>query len=76
MATEHKEVPSINNSYRLGFVRAKTAKELFGPDSSAGSGCSPQLLTVTDLGTAWSDVLRPQVYISGEIHGDERVVSA
>lgn len=78
-ATAPKGEPVVGgqtNSHRYpqGFVRAKTAKELFGLDPS-GSSCSPLFMSVTDLGTAWSDVQRPQVYISGEIHGDERIVS-
>lgn len=65
-----------NSSYRLGFVRAKTAQELFEirPSGSGSSTCSPLVMSITDLGTILSDVQRPQVYISGEIHGDERVV--
>ena len=42
----------------------------------AGSGehkCSPAVMRITDLSSLVEDVERPQVLISGEIHGDERV---
>ena len=67
----------LGTKYPLGFVRSKSAQELFGlsRSSSGASHCSPIVMSVTDLGTVSGDVQRPQVYISGEIHGDERVVS-
>jgi hypothetical protein len=36
--------------------------------------CSPSIIRVSHAASLQSDVSRPQVLISGEIHGDERVV--
>ena len=38
-----------------------------------GSACSPNVIRVTDIGSIAKDRERPQIFISGEIHGDERV---
>jgi hypothetical protein len=37
--------------------------------------CSPSVIRVSHQDSLGGDFLRPQLYISGEIHGDERVVS-
>ncbi len=39
-----------------------------------GVHCSPQILRVSEVASLAEDAQRPQIYISGEIHGDERVV--
>lgn len=40
----------------------------------SGLSCSPHIVSITHLSSVKDDASRPQVLISGEIHGDERVV--
>ena len=52
------------------------AKNLYeiGEVEQNGVKCTSVIARVTDRATLNNDVQRPQVIISGEIHGDERVV--
>ncbi len=40
-----------------------------------GFDCSPEVIRISDQASLEEDETRPQILISGEIHGDERVVS-
>jgi hypothetical protein len=37
--------------------------------------CSPHIARISEMRSIKGDATRPQVLVSGEIHGDERVVS-
>lgn len=58
------------------YARVESASDIYGLEE-AGQGfpsrCSPNVIRVTDLRSERADTYRPQLLISGEIHGDERV---
>jgi hypothetical protein len=59
------------------FAHIRTAEELLGVEkareSRSGFTCSPPIVRVSHIDSLDSDVERPQVLLSGEIHGDERI---
>ena len=58
------------------FAQVKNANELLGTGVSHGRGgftCTPAIARVSHLASLSTDVERPQVLLSGEIHGDERI---
>lgn len=57
------------------FAIVGSAQERYGtsPATSGDRSCSPAIISVTEVESYSSDVQRPQLLISGEIHGDERV---
>lgn len=65
------ELNALNGS----FAMVSTAEESYDlPQAKEGNiKCSPTIVRVTDRETLSEDVLRPQIIISGAIHGDERV---
>ena len=68
----------LDESYllnRTSYARIGTAYELYElpPVRKGEFSCSPFIIEVTDFASLPNDHLRPQVLISGEIHGDERV---
>lgn len=73
---DYAAVDKALNAVKGGFASVHTANELYGiPHAHDGSlSCSPSVAQVTLQETIGSDIYRPQVLISGEIHGDERVV--
>ena len=58
------------------FATISTPKDLFDlePATYQDRTCAPKIIRVTHLASLDSDNERPQIFISGEIHGDERVV--
>lgn len=58
------------------FAMVASAKEAYGLAEvhDGDVTCSPLLARITDWASLQADVQRPQVILSGEIHGDERVV--
>jgi hypothetical protein len=63
------------NALNSSFAMVSTAEELYDlPQAKEGNiKCSPIIIRVTDRETLSEDFLRPQIIISGAIHGDERV---
>lgn len=59
------------------YAKVESAEEMFGVraarDSKSGLSCSPLIIRVSHIGSLDSDQQRPQVFISGEIHGDEKI---
>lgn len=58
------------------FARVETAESMLGvPAAKEGSSaCSPIVIRVSHLASLDRDRQRPQTFISGEIHGDEKIV--
>ena len=58
------------------YALVASAKEAYGMAEvhDGDVTCSPLLVRITDRASLQADVQRPQVILSGEIHGDERVV--
>ena len=73
---DSKELNTRINLLESPFALVSTSKEAYGLDetSDVDLKCSPLLVRITDRASLLNDVERPQVIISGEIHGDERVV--
>ena len=71
-----KELNARINLLESPFALVSTAKEAYGLEEATDADlkCSPLLVRITDRASLLNDVERPQVIISGEIHGDERVV--
>jgi hypothetical protein len=79
----YEELEHRASTFDGPFASTKTAAELFGfrktytkendTDKEIPGKCSPQVIRVTDMLSEPSDMYRPQLLISGEIHGDERV---
>lgn len=67
---------------RGAFAAVETASDMYhlrnaskvSKDKAIILTCSPLIARITDVGSVLADFARPQVFISGEIHGDERVV--
>ena len=60
------------------FANAASANKILGiPDAVYNQKlkCSPSIISISHQVSLAGDYLRPQVYISGEIHGNEKVVS-
>ena len=57
------------------YALAQSAHEMYGitPASVKGSTCSPNIIRVSHVKSLPADSERPQIVVSGEIHGDERV---
>ena len=58
------------------YAQVNSANELLGTEISQGRNgftCSPAIARVSHLASLSTDVERPQVLLSGEIHGDERI---
>jgi hypothetical protein len=71
--------PQLNAQITLlngTFSHIMSSKSLFGTNDvvDGTSICSPLIARVSDLKSLSTDRNRPQVLVSGEIHGDERVV--
>lgn len=73
---DSKELNTRINLLESPYALVSTAKEAYGLDETSETDvkCSPLLVRITDRASLLNDVERPQVIISGEIHGDERVV--
>ena len=73
---DSKELNARINLLDSPFALVSTSKEAYGLDETSDIDlkCSPLLVRITDRASLLNDVERPQVIISGEIHGDERVV--
>lgn len=73
---KYQELESKATDLMSRFAMVAPAKEsLQVPPAKHGSiECSPSIIRVSDMATLKSDSTRPQMLISGEIHGDERVV--
>ena len=73
---DSKELNTAIQMLESPFSMVSTAKEAYGMAEVHDEDvkCSPYIIRVTDRTTLLTDVQRPQVIISGEIHGDERVV--
>ena len=58
------------------FATVQTAERLWNITAATQgkTTCSPAIIRITNMATLNTDVQRPQILISGEIHGDERVV--
>lgn len=77
-----EEVNSRLAALRGAFAAVETASDLYHVRNASKVSkdrtiltCSPLIARITDVGSVLADFARPQVFISGEIHGDERVVS-
>ena len=58
------------------YAQVNSANELLGTEISQGRNgftCTPAIARVSHLASLSTDVERPQVLVSGEIHGDERI---
>lgn len=56
-----------------GLVKLETAQEKYGfphPGKCENKDCETYILTITNFN---NDLNKPSVYLSGTIHGDERV---
>lgn len=75
---DSKELNTAIQALESPFSMVSTAKEAYGMAEVHDEDikCSPFIIRVTDRTSLLTDVQRPQVIISGEIHGDERVVRA
>ncbi len=73
---DSKELNAAIEMLESPFSMVSTAKEAYGMAEVHDEDvkCSPFIVRVTDRASLLTDVQRPQVIISGEIHGDERVV--
>lgn len=77
-----EEVNSRLAALRGAFAAVETANDMFHVRNASKVSkdrtiltCSPLIARITDVRSVLADFTRPQVFISGEIHGDERVVS-
>jgi hypothetical protein len=72
----YAELASRLTALNGSFAHVSSAKDSFGIEEiqDGNDKCSPIVLRVSDLSSLSIDINRPQVLISGEIHGDERVV--
>ncbi len=72
----YEELVEKTYSLQGPFASVSDAKILLGTDE-VGEGthfkCSPTIARISNLHTLNTDIERPQVLLSGEIHGDERV---
>jgi len=57
------------------YSTVKSALELYSIDQvhSGADSCSPIIARISHMSTLEEDLSRPQAFISGEIHGDERI---
>ena len=71
-----EEINRRAEALRGPFARVETAEDSLGvPAAREGDAtCSPVVIRVSHLASLESDKQRPQVFISGEIHGDEKIV--
>ena len=67
----------LYDCHRGDFAAIETAETLFGvpPAKENNTSCSPLVIRISHLQSIEKDIQRPQVFVSGEIHGDERIVS-
>jgi hypothetical protein len=59
------------------FANVASASKILGISDAVHNQklkCSPSILSISHRESLAGDYLRPQVYISGEIHGNEKVV--
>lgn len=67
----------LKRSFELNgkFATTVTAFDLLGVDNAKlrSTVCSPAIIRVTDVSSQMIDKQRPQILISGEIHGNERM---
>ena len=77
--TSYEVIQQRSSDLNGPFAKAIAANLLLGiPPATpkgilGGTSCSPNVIRVTDIGSIVKDRERPQIFISGEIHGDERV---
>ena len=71
-----EEVNRRAEALRGPFARVETAEVMLGvPAAREGAAtCSPIVVRVSHMASLDSDKQRPQTFISGEIHGDEKIV--
>ena len=71
-----EEIDRGAEALRGPFARVETAESLLGvaPAKDQAGSCSPMVIRVSHLSSLESDRQRPQIFISGEIHGDEKIV--
>lgn len=66
----NKEIEKLSGT----FAHVKSAEALLGvkkaKDTHSGYQCSPLIARVSHVDSLMTDVERPQVLLSGEIHGD------
>ena len=72
------EIDTALHGLKGKFANVTTATLLFGIPPSTGNvaTCSPVIARVSSIDTLHNDVSRPQILLSGAIHGDERVVNS
>ena len=72
----YAELTSRLTALNGSFAHVSSAKDSFGIEEiqDGNDKCSPIVVRVSDLYSLSNDINRPQILISGEIHGDERVV--
>ena len=71
-----EEMNAKTHSLSGDYAQVKSANDLLGTGMSHGRDsftCSPAIARVSHLASLATDVERPQVLLSGEIHGDERI---
>ena len=71
-----EEINRRAEALRGPFARVETAESWLGVPAAreGGATCSPVVIRVSHLASLEPDKQRPQVFISGEIHGDEKIV--
>ena len=71
----YDELEKLAASLSGGYAHVTSASALLGTSraQSGATTCSPSVIRVTHRESLWGDVQRPQLLLSGEIHGDERV---
>lgn len=74
---DHSILNSRTTALEGPYAVISNAKDLYGIDDVEQNGfkCTATIGRISDRATLVKDNQRPQVVISGEIHGDERVVS-
>lgn len=71
----YKELLQISLHLQSSFASVHTAEDLYklNPAKLQDTSCSPVIIKIGPTGDL-ADIQSPQLLISGEIHGDERVV--
>lgn len=72
----YEDIESASKDIDSDYALVKSPHDLYGlpyAHSKDGFQCSPSIIRVSHLKTLGKDLKRPQILISGEIHGDERV---
>jgi predicted deacylase len=72
----YEEINALSLDLRGSFAEVGPASEVLSVKAAVhrdGTTCSPMIIRVTHRDSLAKDKQRPQVFISGEIHGNERV---